>query len=199
MSNPFGTDVDPDAAPDPMTLARAWVGEPDRPLVMSLTTVTEDGAPDARHVHLFAIGTEAIRFHTDARSRKAVHLQVDPRVALAIFWPEPLRQLVVAGRAAPVPAATLDDDFGRLSRYLQVLSWVNDDALAARPAGERREVLAAFEAAHPGPLARPEWWVGYAVRPHRLSFWRGDDTGPSNRLEYVRNPDGTWRATRLAG
>ena len=150
MGNPFGTDVDPDAAPDPMSLVRAWVGEPDRPLVMTLTTVAEDGAPDARYVHLYEVADEEVRFHTDARSRKTAQLRADPRVTLAIFWPEPLRQLVVAGVAAPVPAATLDADFGRISRYLQVLSWVNDDALAARPAGERREVLAAFEAAHPG-------------------------------------------------
>lgn len=199
MSNPFGIDVDPDAVPDPMALVRAWVGEPDRPVVITLTTVTEDGAPDARHVHLFDVGDEEIRFHTDARSRKAAQLQADPRVALAIFWPEPLRQLVVAGVAAPVPAATIDADFQRISRYLQVLSWVNDDALAARPAGERREILATFEAAHPGRLARPEWWVGYAVRPHRLTFWRGDDAGPSNRLAYDRRPDGMWGTTRLAG
>jgi pyridoxamine 5'-phosphate oxidase len=76
---------------------------------------------------------------------------------------------------------------------------VNDDALAARPARERREVLAAFDAAHPGPLSPPEWWVGYAVRPQRLTFWRGDDAGPSNRLEYDRRPDDTWAAARLAG
>ncbi|KAE8765582.1 pyridoxamine 5'-phosphate oxidase family protein [Georgenia thermotolerans] len=199
MSNPFGADVDPDAVPDPMTLVRAWVGAPDRPLVMTLTTVGDDGAPDARHVHLFEVADEEIRFHTDARSRKAAQLRADARVTLAFFWPEPLRQLVVAGVAASVPTATLDADFARISRYLQVLSWVNDDALAARPAGERREVLAAFEAAHPGPLARPEWWIGHSVRPHRVTFWRGDDAGPSNRLEYTRRPDGTWETTRLAG
>ncbi len=199
MTNPFGADVDPDTTPDPMTLARTWVGAPARPLVMTLTTVAADGAPDARHVHLFDVGPEGFRFHTDARSRKAAQLEADPRVTLALFWPEPLRQLVVAGVAAPVPAEILDGDFARISRYLQVLAWVNDDALAARPEGERREVLASFEATHPGPLARPSWWVGHAVRPHRLTFWRGEDAGPSNRLEYVRRPDDGWRVARLAG
>jgi pyridoxamine 5'-phosphate oxidase len=199
MTNPFGTDVDPDSTPDPLTLARDWVGSPARPLVMTLTTVAADGAPDARHVHLFGVGPAEFRFHTDARSRKAAQLEADPRVTLALFWPEPLRQLVVAGVAAPVPAEILDGDFAQISRYLQVLSWVNDDALAARPTAERREVVAAFEAAHPGPLGRPEWWVGHAVRPHRLTFWRGDDTGPSNRLEYVKHPDDGWRTVRLAG
>jgi pyridoxamine 5'-phosphate oxidase len=199
LVNPFGTDVDPDDTPDPMTLARQWVGRSDDSALMTLTTVDEHGAPDARHVLLSDVTERAFVFHTDSRSRKTAQLGTDPRLALALVWRDEQRQLVVQGEAARSAQDRLDGDFARLPRYLQLLTWVNDDELATRPAADRRRAFEAFAESHPGELTRPAWWVGYDVLPHRLTFWRGADRGPSNRLEYVRGPSGDWSARRLAG
>ncbi|TRW47378.1 pyridoxine/pyridoxamine 5'-phosphate oxidase [Georgenia yuyongxinii] len=199
LVNPFGTDVDADDTPPPMTLARHWVGASGEGTLMTLTTVDEHGAPDARHVLLSDVTEQAFVFHTDARSRKTAQLEADPRVALALVWRDELRQLIVLGAVARTAEDRLDGAFARLPRYLQLLSWVNDDALAARPAADRRRAFEAFAEAHPGELTRPPWWVGYDVVPERLTFWRGEDGGPSNRLEYVLGAPGGWSARRLAG
>lgn len=199
LVNPYGTDVDPDDAPDPMTLARLWSGKSGESTLMTLSTVDRHGAPDVRHVLLSDLTERAFVFHTDARSRKTAHLEADSRVALALVWRDEMRQLVVQGRAARSAEGRLDGDFARLPRYLQLLSWVNDDELAARPAADRRRALAAFAESHPGEPTRPPWWVAYDVVPDRMVFWRGEDGGPSNRIEYVREASGAWSARRLAG
>lgn len=202
-TNRFGSDVDADTTPaDPMELARLWVGDlsgEERPL-MTLATADADGFPDARHVLLSGVGAETFAFHTDGRSRKAAQLEADPRVALAVVWREELRQLVVQGTAVPVAPDAAAAAYAARSYYLQLLAWHNDDALAARPTAERRRSWAAAVREHPeGTLAAPPWWRGFEVVPHRMVFWRGDEAGPSNRVEYVRGADGAWSATRRAG
>lgn len=201
--NRFGADVDPDTTPDdPMDLARLWVGDltgEERPL-MTLATVDADGVPNARHVLLSAVGAETLAFHTDGRSRKAAELDADPRVALAVVWRAAGRQLVVQGTAVPARTGAAAAAYAARSPYLRFLAWHNDDALAARPLAERRQVWAQIRSALPDDdLAAPPWWRGFEVVPRRMVFWRGDEAGPSNRVEYVRGADGAWSTTRRAG
>lgn len=202
-TNRFGSDVDADTTPaDPMELARLWVGHlsgEERPL-MTLATVDADGFPDARHVLLSGVGAETFTFHTDGRSRKVAELEADPRVALAVVWREELRQLAVQGTAVPARPEAAAAAYAARSSYLKLLAWHNDDVLAARPAAERRRSWARAALEHPeGTLVAPPWWRGFDVVPHRVVFWRGDEAGPSNRVEYVRGADGTWAVTRRAG
>ncbi|WP_353807333.1 pyridoxine/pyridoxamine 5'-phosphate oxidase [Agromyces sp. SYSU T00194] len=203
-TNRFGHDqADPDETlADPMELLAAWLpGNDDelRPL-MTLTTIGADGYPDSRSVLLSEFDGEAIAFHTDARTRKARELAADGRVSLVLAWVEHARQLTVAGDAVPVTAEAAASVFRARSRYLQLLAWMNSAELAHLPRAERVAAWEAFAAAHPeGTLDAPEHWVGYRVLPHRLTFWRGDLEGPSNRVEYTRGADGAWSATRLPG
>lgn len=201
MDNRFGADVDDDVTPaDPLTLACLWVGDltgQERPL-MTLATVDADGFPEARHVLLSTVGTKTLEFHTDGRSRKAAQLDANPCVALAVVWRERMRQLVVQGTATPAAPASAAAAYAARSPYLRHLAWHNDDALAARPTAERRAAWAALSGGHDAG-SPPPWWRGFDVVPHRMVFWRGDEAGPSNRVEYVRSPAGTWTATRRAG
>jgi pyridoxamine 5'-phosphate oxidase len=199
----FGRDRDDvDQVDDePLGLLGLWLPHAEdelRPL-MTLTTVGADGYPDARNVLLSDFDGRALFFHTDARSRKAAELAADPRVALAFVWPDAGRQVVVQGDASPVGTAEAAAAFAARSRYLQLLAWANDTEAATLPRSQRRERWAQFGAEHPdGSLAAPPTWTGYRVDPVRVTFWRGDADGPSNRVEYRRDGDG-WTVTRLPG
>jgi pyridoxamine 5'-phosphate oxidase len=202
-STAFGHDKDDvdEVDEEPLGLLGRWLPPHEselRPL-MTLSTAGLDGFPDTRNVLLSAFDGSALFFHTDTRSRKAHELAVDPRVALAIVWPDAGRQIVVQGYAVPTDAAASEAAFAERSRYLQLLAWTNDAPTAALPRKARRELWDRFDADHPeGDLSAPSTWVGYRVTPIRVTFWRGDTDGPSNRLEYRRNGDG-WTVSHLPG
>lgn len=176
-------------------LLASWLpanDDPSRPL-MTLSTVSASGYPDARTVLLSEYDELGFYFHTDSRSRKVADVTQDPRVALTLVWPG--RQLVVQGDASRASAAELSWAYGHRSRYLQVLAWLNTNEYAALPLSERRASWASFGSEHPeGTLTPPGTWDGFLVRPVRLTFWEGDAEAASRRTEYRRaSPTDEWQ------
>ncbi|WP_146244275.1 pyridoxal 5'-phosphate synthase [Curtobacterium sp. MCBD17_032] len=161
---------------------------------MTLSTIGLDGYPSARTVLLSRFDGQRLHFHTDTRSRKAAELAAVPRATMTIVWPEAARQLVVTGDVTPVTGREARLAYSARTRYLQVLAWVNDADLAGATADVRRQRWAAFAAERgDGPLEPPATWGGFALTPLRMLFWQGATDGPSNRLAYERDADGTWR------
>lgn len=68
---------------------------------LQVATLGEDGAPSVRTVVLRAVEPSArrIRFHTDARSRKARELAAEPRLAICAYHPAAGIQLRLWGEA----------------------------------------------------------------------------------------------------
>lgn len=166
--------------------------EPERPRI-TLSTAE----PDARTVLLTEFDESGFYFHTDSRSRKVSQLAEDPRVALTFLWPDFTRQLVVLGTAELAPAEEQDRAYRNRSPYLKQLSWQNTVELAQLPAEEREAIWASFtedeHLRHP-----PETWVGFLVRPHRLTFWEGNPVAASRRTEFTL-VDGDWEKSYLPG
>lgn len=199
----FGHDKDDvdEIDPEPLGLLGRWLppAESDLRPLMTLSTIGLDGFPDIRNVLLSGFDGSSLSFHTDTRSRKAHELAEDPRVGLALVWPDAGRQVVVQGYAVPTDSAASEEAFAQRSRYLQLLAWTNDAPTAALPRSARRERWDRFGSDHPdGELTAPPTWVGYRVTPTRVTFWRGDTDGPSNRIEYRRSGDG-WAVSHLPG
>jgi pyridoxamine 5'-phosphate oxidase len=199
----FGSDTpDPDEIePDPMRLLRSWLPENKdelRPL-MQLSTIDADGYPDSRSVLLSEVDDDGLYFHTSSTSRKARQLAAAPRACVVLAWPEVGRQLIVQG---DVEMASTDEAlavFQARSRYLQLLAWTNTAETAQLSRGERRARWERFATEHPeGTLQPPDTWIGLRLKPLRLTFWRGDELGPSNRTEY-RRTDAGWSITKLDG
>jgi len=165
----------------------------DRPQ-MILSTVSADGAPDARTVLLSEFDDEGLYFHTDSRSRKVADIAANPVVALTFLWPNFTRQLVVRGTAAVAPAGEQADAFDRRSPYLKQLAWMNSPEFAQLPMDTRKAQWAAFEL----PEILPPTWTGFVVRPRRLTFWQSNPETASLREEYTL-VDGEWVLGYLPG
>jgi len=187
---------------DPAEILAEWLppnDDPERP-VMTLATTAADGAPDARQVLLSEWDPSGVWFHTEGRSRKVAELAERPAAALLLTWPERRRQLVVRGiaeRAEPEEEARA---YRARTAYLRLLAWLGDDEFARLPYRDRVAAWAAFAAEHPDGLEPPPTWLGFAVRPTRLTFWVGSEVTASRRAEYARpTPADPWTARILAG
>jgi pyridoxamine 5'-phosphate oxidase len=203
----FGGDVAPDAPiEDPLDLLDLWLarvdGETDgadsttTPL-MALATVDADGYPRVRHVLLSSYDHGRLHFHTDRRTAKAAELAANPRAGATIVWPEIPRQLTVSGNVTLESEDEQGLAYSRRTRYLQLLAWVNDAELAERSPSERRSAWEAYDKGHP-TLEPPPTWVGYVLVPERITFWRGAEDGPSQRVA-CRRTSGSWSIERLPG
>ncbi len=183
-----------------LALLREWLPSNDvaeRPL-MQLATADDEG-PDVRSVLLSEWNDSGFFFHTDSRSRKVRQLGTRPTVALAVVSPDHRRQLTVRGTAEVADAADLERIFAARSPYLRQLAWQNSDEVAQLELPERERIWAQFQADHDiAGLAAPETWVGFRVRPSRITFWEANPTAPSRRTEF-RRIDDTWQRALLAG
>ncbi len=203
VRTPIGAAADAvqgDSPPDdPFELARQWLpanADPTRPPV-TLSTVGPDGFPDARTVLLTEFDDEGFFFHTDAESRKVRDLAANPRASLAVLWQDLTRQLTVQGLAEVAPQDEIARAYSRRSGYLKQLAWLNTADYAQRPLAERREIWSRFAAEH-ARYPQPGSWVGFKLRPTRMTFWAGDPATASRRLEYRRNGD-SWCRVHLPG
>ena len=192
---------------DPFELLPEWLPantDPARPL-MTVATVDADGAPDARSLLLSEWDADGFSFHTDSRSRKALQLASSPAVALCIPLlgiPEPgvSHQLTVQGVASPASAENLARVYAARRPYLQQLAWQNTPEFASLAQDDRIAAWAEYQATHAEGFVPPATWVGFVVRPTRMTFWFGSELTASRRVEYRRDGvDGAWEASILAG
>ncbi len=166
---------------------------------MQLATVDPSGLPDVRTVLLSEWDEDGFYFHTDAHSRKVGQLAADGGVALDVLWPGFERQLVVQGRAERADEDEERRVYGRRSPYLRQLAWQNTAELAQLPPEERASRWAQFQREHDlAGLEPPATWIGYRVRPLRLTFWEAVADGPSHRVEFRLDGD-TWTRHDLPG
>jgi len=170
--------------------------DPDRPQII-LSTISATGGPDARTVLMSEYDSEGFYFHTDSRSRKVADITANPAVAFTILWPNFTRQLVVQGRAEVAPEEEIAAAYGARSPYLKQLAWQNSIEFAQLPIEERREQWANFTD-DPESLEQSPTWIGFLIRPTRLTFWSSNPDAPSRREEYTLRDD-DWSVSYLAG
>jgi len=187
-----------DAHADPFVQFGRWLKDAldaDLPLAnaMTLATVAEDGAPDARIVLLKGVEHGGFVFYTNYESRKGRQLAARPQACLVFLWSPLERQVRIEGRIEKVSAADSDAYF------------------ASRPLGARRSACASNQSAvvpnrdfleskvkaiGDNP-ARPAHWGGYRLKPGRIEFWQGRADRLHDRLLYTTRPGG-WKIERLA-
>jgi pyridoxamine 5'-phosphate oxidase len=165
---------------------------------MTLATVDENGAPDARMVLLKGFGPDGFRFFTNLGSAKAHELRAAPRAALVLYWRELDRQVRVRGQVEKLPPADDDEYFATRPVAARIGAWASpqSEPLPDRETLDQRvrETTDRFKA---GEVPRPDSWGGYVVRPERIEFWQGQAARLHDRFLYERRGDG-WSIQRLA-
>lgn len=199
---PSGRLLEAAAAQEPMVQFREWLaaavsaGLPE-PNAMVLATATPDGRPSARHVLLKDVDDVGFVFFTNHGSRKAAEIAANPAVALCFPWFAMARQVMVCGRAAPIPRTAVEEYWATRPRESQIGAWASRQSAVIGSRADLEAAAAAMDRRFAGPVPLPDFWGGYRVEPDSVEFWQGAPGRLHDRLRYARTTHG-WRLERLA-
>ncbi len=193
-----------EADADPLVQFTGWLRVAveagiDEPNAMVLATVDGDGQPWSRFVLLKGATEAGFDFYTNYGSSKSQQMLAVPRASLTFGWLALSRQVMVAGPVAKVPADESDAYWDLRPRGSQLGSMASDQS---RPIASRADLLRRYdelEAAHPGPVPRPDNWGGWRLVPHTIELWQGRTNRLHDRLRYTRpgGPGTPWTRERL--
>jgi len=191
------------AGNDPFAIARKWLGEAEvvelnDPNAMALSTVDDDGMPNARVVLLKSVEENAFVFYTNYGSKKAQEAFGAGKAAFVIHWKSLRRQIRCRGVVEREDGFLADEYF--LSRSL--LSRVGAVASQQSQVLESRAILmdrvAALKAEYGENVPRPEFWGGIRIQPVELEFWADGEARLHDRFRWVRDgQNAEWKVDRL--
>ena len=195
------------AADSPMVQFERWFADAlksdaDDANAMTLSTVDDQGRPNARLVLLKGMESERFIFYTHYESVKSVEMNRVPFVALTFFWPSLARQVRIRGEAARISAAESDAYFASRPYKSQLAAVASKQSSLLKNRAELEHLFAArlqHEAQVGTPLCRPNDWGGYAVTPYEMEFWQGRDSRLHDRIQYTLDePHQLWKKARLS-
>ena len=187
-----------DALADPFAQFERWFQEAiaaKLPLAnaMTLATVTETGAPDARIVLLKGVDGGGFVFYTNYESRKGRQLAARPEGCLVFLWSPLERQVRIEGWIEKVSAQESDDYFRTRPLGARKSATVSPQSSVV----PNREFLESKVKTVDDDPARPAHWGGYRLKPSSIEFWQGRENRLHDRLLY-RAHKGAWKIERLA-
>ncbi len=188
---------------DPISLFETWfndaveAGLPD-PNAMTVATVDENGQPCQRIVLLKGIEKGCFLFYTNLGSRKAKELKQNPKISLHFPWFFMERQVRVLGQASLLSRTEVLSYFVSRPKASQLGAWASQQS---QPISTRELLMTQFhqvkEKFSKGEIPLPDFWGGYRVEPHLIEFWQGGEHRLHDRIEYNKDPSGTWHFQRL--
>lgn len=184
---------------EPTSLFATWLAEAiaagvPEPHVTILSTVDDDGRPDARALILRDVTIEGWWFASSANSPKGTQLAGNPWAAMTWYWPQRGRQIRVRGAVTAHDGAA---DFLARSPGGRAEALVGRQSEPLRDPADLAEALAAAETAlarDPGLVDKG--WTRYLLAPTEVQFFQGDPARHHVRLRYTRT-GATWTHTLL--
>jgi len=196
--------LESDAAAAPMEQFDRWWAQAVEAKIeevnaMTLATVDASGMPDARIVLLKGVDEVGFHFYSNYQSRKGMQLTNNEQACLVFFWKELERQVRVRGRMERLPETESDAYFSSrpVESRLGAIASPQSTVIEGRDWLIQRYAAVQAEYAGKEPI-RPAHWGGYRLIAESVEFWQGRPGRMHDRLEYKKDPNGSWLRQRLA-
>jgi len=187
---------------DPIRRFNRWLGDERRrgtelAEAVALATADGRGRPSVRWVLLKEATAAGFTFYTNAESRKARDLAVNPHASIAAYWHRTDHQVRVEGKVRLCSEADADAYWLSRPRQSQLASLASRQS---RAIANRAALVAEFKALETKfkgkTVPRPSRWRGYCLVPRSIEFWTRAEPR-LHRRELFEKRGGEWRCKIL--
>lgn len=191
------------AGDDPFEIARNWLGEAEAkevndPNAIALSTVDENGLPNARMVLLKEIADDGFVFFTNYESAKGAEIEQAGKAAFVMHWKSLQRQIRVRGEVARETDADSDAYYHSRALGSRIGAWASRQSQPLSSKAALMEAVAKQGLRHGPNPARPPFWGGYRIRPLEIEFWAAGEFRLHDRYRWRRSAlDAPWEIARL--
>jgi len=141
----------------PITQFSRWYKEAEQqvryPNQVSIGTVSAEGQPVVRTVLLKGFDDQGFRFFTNYQSRKATHLNLNPKISMCIYWEKLERQIIILGEITKLSDKESDDYFATRGKGSQIGAHVSSQSQVVKS----RKILESQFTKLPFYLSETHW------------------------------------------
>jgi len=169
----------------------------EEPNAMVLSTVSSLGKPSSRVVLLKHTEADGFIFFTNYLSRKGQEIANNDSVSILFFWKELERQVRIEGCVEKKSSEIASEYFKSRPFKSQIAAAISPQSQEIPNRAFLDQKMSEMEN-QTEPITCPEHWGGYIIKPVYMEFWQGRANRLHDRIAYIKNPDLSWRITRLA-
>lgn len=188
----------------PQDAFKVWLDEAinaavKEPHAMTLSTVDEQGWPDARVLILKDVDYRGWHFSIKSKSPKGIQVANNHHVALTFYWREMGRQIRLRGSAIRLSDAECQQDFAQRPMTSKISAFASKQSEVMANREELTQAISKAKSKMEGGSDEISLdWSVYAVLPDFIEFWQGSRDRFHHRLQYARSEDGDgWKKQLL--
>ena len=166
---------------------------------MNIASVDQMNQPSSRMVLLKKISDDGLVFYTNYNSRKGQEIELNPKVAVNVWWRELKKQIRVEGFIEKASEEDSDDYFNSRplkSRVSAIIS--NQSSKISSYEDLTNQIDNYLEQNDESSIKRPDHCGLYIVIPNAVEFWEERDNRTHERLKYILSDDQKWSSYLLS-
>ncbi|WP_395373623.1 pyridoxal 5'-phosphate synthase [Marinicella sp. W31] len=162
-----------------------------------ISTIDENGFPQARFVDLKQADEGGFVFCTDYQSSKGQELLNNPKAALTIWWEHLSTQVRITGTAATIPTAAAEKFWHDRTYDAKLTSLASQQSQELHSDHDLIQLLTTLQVQHhESDIPKPASWGGFVISPIKIEFLLFKEDRMHQRDLYIKQQD-HWQKKHL--